>query len=59
MFEKEVMGFQSHVSPNFENFETPNLGVPGQNDIWMLASWLSTKNIIKGKVVASPKSGSW
>jgi hypothetical protein len=31
----------------------------GQNDIWVLAPWLGTKNTIKGKVVASFKSRSW
>jgi len=34
-FTQEVMVFQSFGSPNFGNFETPNLGVLGQNDIWM------------------------
>jgi hypothetical protein len=44
------MGFQSCGSPNFENFgilgnfETPNLGVLGQNDIWVLALWPCIKN---------------
>jgi hypothetical protein len=46
-------------SPNFENFETPKLGVLGQNDIWMDPSWLIIDNIIRGKVVASLKSRSW
>ncbi len=32
------------------------LGVLGQNDIWVLASWPSKENTIGGKVVASPKS---
>ncbi len=50
------MGFQSCESPNFENFETPNLGVLGQSDIWVQAPWPGTENIIKEKVVASPKS---
>jgi hypothetical protein len=51
------MGLQSYKIPNFKNFETPNLGIPGQNDIWVLALWLGIENIIRGKVVASPKSG--
>ncbi len=55
--EHKVMGFQSHKSPNIENFS--NLGVPGQNDIWVLASWLGIGNTIRGKVVASPKSELW
>ncbi len=37
----------------------PILGILGQNDIWMLASWPSIDNTIRGKVVASPKSRSW
>ncbi len=42
-FEKEIMGLQSHGSLNFGNFGIPKLGVPGQNDIWVLALWPSTK----------------
>jgi hypothetical protein len=48
------MGFQSCGSPNFENFGTPNFGVPRQNDIWVQAPWPSINNIIKGKVVNPP-----
>jgi hypothetical protein len=51
---QKVMGLQSHGSPNSKNF-----GVQGQNDIWLLASWLGIENTIRGKVVASPKSGLW
>ncbi len=51
------MGFQSHKSPNLRNFKTFNLGVSGQNDIWVQALWLNIKNTIKGKVVASPSPG--
>jgi len=40
-------------------WEFQNLGVLGQNEIWVLVPWLGTKYIIKGKVVASPKSGPW
>jgi hypothetical protein len=50
------MGFQSYDSPNLGNFGTPNFGVVGQNDIWVLAPWPSIENTIRGKVVASPKS---
>jgi hypothetical protein len=53
------MGLQNHGSPNFGNFETPNLGVPRQNDIWVQAPWLGIENIIRGKVVVSPKFRSW
>jgi len=44
---------------NFGNFETPKLGVLRQNDIWVQALWPSTKNNIRGKVVASPKFRPW
>jgi hypothetical protein len=40
----------------------PILGISkfsGQNAIWMWASWRGTKYIIKGKVLASPKSRPW
>jgi hypothetical protein len=53
-FTQKFMSLQNHKSPNFENFGTPNFGVPRQNDIWVQAMWPGTKNIIKGKVVASP-----
>jgi len=37
-----------------KEFQDFNLGVLGQNDIWVLTPWLSRENIIKGKVMASP-----
>jgi hypothetical protein len=40
-------------------FWDSHLGVPGQKTIWMWALWRSIKYNIKGKVVASPKSGPW
>jgi hypothetical protein len=43
----------------FREFRDSNLGVIGQNDIWVLAPWLGIENIIMGKVVASPKSRPW
>jgi hypothetical protein len=43
----------------FWKFRDSHLGVSGQNDIWMLVSWPSIENTIRGKVVASPKSGPW
>jgi hypothetical protein len=39
--------------------EVPISKILGQNDIWVLASCPSTNNTIRGKVVASPKSGPW
>jgi hypothetical protein len=53
------MGLQSCGSPNFGNFGTHNLGILGQNDIWVQAPWPTIKNTIKGKVVASPKFETW
>jgi hypothetical protein len=35
------------------------LRISRQNDIWVHAMWLGTKNTIRGKVVASPKSMLW
>jgi hypothetical protein len=49
------MGLQSCGNPNFENFETSNLGVAKQNDIWVQAPWPGTENTIRGKVVAKVK----
>ncbi len=34
-------------------------GLLGQKTIWMWPLWRATKNIIRGKVVASPKCGPW
>jgi hypothetical protein len=39
--------------------EVVTLGILGQNVIWMWASWKGTKYAIRGKLVASPKSGPW
>jgi len=58
-FAQEVTGFGSVESPNFENFKTLNLGILGQNDIWVLTLWPSTKSTIRGKVMTSPKFGPW
>jgi hypothetical protein len=43
----------------FWEFQDSHLGVLEQNDIWVVASWLGTKNTIRGKVVASFKSRPW
>ncbi len=51
--QKNVMGLQGRGSLNFKNFGTPDLGVSGQNDIWVQPSWLSIENDIKEKMVAS------
>ncbi len=43
----------------FRGFRDSNLGILGQNDIWVLVPWLGTENTIRGKVMASPKFGPW
>jgi len=50
------MGLQNCKCPHFGNFESPNLGILGQNDIWVQGPWPTTYNIIRGKVVIFPKS---
>jgi hypothetical protein len=40
-------------------FRDSHLGVQGQKVIWMWASWRGAEYTIRGKVVASPKSGLW
>jgi len=40
-------------------FRDSHLGVPGQNAIWMWASWKGIEYTVRGKVVASPKSEPW
>jgi hypothetical protein len=40
-------------------FWDSHLGVPRQNDIWVLVPWPGTKYNTRGKVVASPKSEPW
>ncbi len=37
-------------------FRDSHLGVPGQNDIWVLVPWPCMEYTLRGKVVASPKS---
>ncbi len=41
----------------FREFWNSNLGIQGQNDIWVLALWPSTKNTIRGKVMVSLSPG--
>jgi hypothetical protein len=52
------MLWASKVVRNWE-FWDYHLGVLGHNDIWVLVLWSGTKYIIRGKVVASSKSGLW
>jgi hypothetical protein len=48
------MGLQSRGSPHFRNFETSNLGVLKQSEIWVLALWPDIKNTIRGRWLLPP-----
>ncbi len=54
----KILYTKLHESQLWEFWDS-HLGVSGQNDIWVLALWWSTKYIIRGKVMASPKSRLW
>jgi hypothetical protein len=57
-YAQEVMCHQSCGSPRCGNFETPTWESHDKKTIWMwpVERW---EYIIRGKVVASPKSGPW
>jgi hypothetical protein len=57
--DRKVMGLQSPGSPRWRDFGTPTRESRERKAIWMQAPWRVTKNTIRGKVVASPKSGPW
>ncbi len=48
-FTKKSYGFPKSWESRFWDFGIPNLGVPGQNDIWMQALWLGIDNTIRGR----------
>jgi hypothetical protein len=55
---------QSYAPPKLREsqlweFWDSHLGVPRQNNIWVLVPWPGIKYTIRGKVVASPKSEPW
>jgi len=56
---RKVIGGQSRRSPNWCDFKTPTREFRERKDIWMWAPWPVTEYTIRGKVVASPKSGLW
>jgi len=58
-FARKVMGFQSRKSPDWRDFRTPTRESREKKAIWMWAPWRSAEYTIRGKVVASPKSGPW
>jgi hypothetical protein len=58
--------FKPHLNWRFahkfmgpQGCKNPNFGTPRKNDIWVLVPWPYTEYIIRGKVMASPKSGLW
>jgi hypothetical protein len=56
---RKVMGLQSPGSPVGRDFGTPARESRERKAIWMWVPWRVTKYTIRGKVVASPKSGPW
>jgi len=62
---RKVMGFQSRGSPSWPDFGTPTRNPKPTREsrerkaIWMWALWRGPEYNIRGKVVASPKSGPW
>jgi len=56
---RESYGSPKSWESQFWEFHDSNLGVPEQNDIQVLALWLGTNNIIRGKAMASPNFESW
>jgi hypothetical protein len=55
----KVMGPQSYKSVRWRDFGTPTRESRERKAIWMWASWRGPEYTIRGKVVASPKSGPW
>jgi hypothetical protein len=53
------MGLQIRGSPHWREFGTPMRESRERKAIWMWASWRGPEYTIRGKVVASPKSGPW
>jgi hypothetical protein len=51
------MGLQSPGSPTGRDFGTPARESRERKAIWMWVPWRVTEYTIRGKVVASPKSG--
>jgi hypothetical protein len=57
--EQEVMRPQSRGSPSCYNFRTPTWESRDKMAIWMWSPWRGAEYTIRGKVMASPKSGLW
>jgi hypothetical protein len=56
---RKVMWLQSAGSPAGRDFGTPARESRERKAIWMWVPWRVTEYTIRGKVVASPKSGPW
>jgi hypothetical protein len=56
---RKVMQPQSRGSSSCGNFGTPTWESWDKKAIWMWPPWRGIDNTIRGKVVASPKSGPW
>jgi hypothetical protein len=54
-----IRGLPKLLESKLWEFRDSHLGIPGQNDIWMWPPWRGAEYTIRGKVVASPKSGPW
>jgi hypothetical protein len=59
MSTQEVMCLQSRGNPGWWNFGTPTWESQDKMAIWMQSPWSGIEYTIRGKVVASPKSGPW
>jgi len=53
------MGLQSYENLGWCDFKTPIQESRERKAIWMWARWRGVEYTIRGKVVASPKSGPW
>jgi hypothetical protein len=58
-FEKTIYGLSKLRESQFWEFQDSQLGSPEIKRHLGQALWLGIKNNIRGKVAASPKSGSW
>jgi hypothetical protein len=58
-FARQIMRLQSHESPKCGNFGTPTWESRNKKPFGCGPPWRGTKYTMRGKVVASPKSGLW
>jgi len=55
----QVMGLQCPGRPRWWDFGTPTWESWEKKTIWMWALWTGLEYTVRGKVLASPKSGPW